>query len=446
VFTAETPPTSATVGTAYSYQFQASGSPAPTYALAGGTLPYGLTLNGTSGLLSGTPTTAGAFTFWISASNSAGMDTTPAITVSVGSGQTVSVPSFTAQTPPTSATVGTAYSYQFQASGSPTPTYAYTGTLPPGLGLSASTGLLAGTPTTTGTYSFWVSASNSAGTAWTGMITVSVTSSLVAPSFTAQTPPTSATVGTVYSYQFRASGSPTPTYGYTGTLPPGLGLSASTGLLAGTPTTTGTYSFWVSANNNAGTAWTGMITVSVTSSLIAPSFTAQTPPTSATVGTAYAYQFQVTGNPAPAYSLASGSLPGGLALNGTTGMLSGTPSVSGSFTFTVRASNGVGSPAVTGSITISVAGTSSALTLAPYPYPFVIGYGQSVNYQFAVSGGTAPYSFIWSGNLPYGLTLSSSGLLSGTLLAAPGQDFFVNLMVLDARGSYVAATVWIRVP
>jgi len=86
----------------------------------------------------------------------------------------------------------------------------------------------------------------------------------------------------------------------------------------------------------------------------APVFTADTPPTSATVGTPYSYTFQASGNPAPTFAVASGTLPPGLGLASGTGVLSGTPTTAGSFTFTVSASNGVGSPALTPPITIVV--------------------------------------------------------------------------------------------
>ncbi|HEU5003556.1 MAG TPA: alkaline phosphatase family protein [Actinomycetota bacterium] len=88
-FTADTPPTSATVGQPYSYTFQASGTPAPTYALASGSLPSGLSLNGTTGVLSGTPILPGSSTFTVSATNSAGSATTPSITITVTAGATV---------------------------------------------------------------------------------------------------------------------------------------------------------------------------------------------------------------------------------------------------------------------------------------------------------------------------------------------------------------------
>ena len=85
-FTARTPPTTAAVGSAYpGYTFIASGG-AITYALASGAIPPGLTL-APNGLLTGTPTTSGNYTFTVSATNTAGARSTPAITITVsGSG------------------------------------------------------------------------------------------------------------------------------------------------------------------------------------------------------------------------------------------------------------------------------------------------------------------------------------------------------------------------
>ena len=61
-----------TVGAAASTTLVGNGNPAPTYAVTAGTLPAGLTLNTTTGVISGTPTTAGAYSFTVTATNSAG--------------------------------------------------------------------------------------------------------------------------------------------------------------------------------------------------------------------------------------------------------------------------------------------------------------------------------------------------------------------------------------
>jgi phage baseplate assembly protein W len=88
VFTADTPTVTASVGVAYSYTFVASGSPSPTYSLSSGSLPPGLTLNTTTGVLSGTPTgLGGVYLFEIEATNSHGSATTPAIALVVSPAQ-----------------------------------------------------------------------------------------------------------------------------------------------------------------------------------------------------------------------------------------------------------------------------------------------------------------------------------------------------------------------
>ena len=83
LFTADTPPTTGTAGTPYAgYTFAATGFPTPTYGIASGTLPTGLTL-GANGALTGTPTSAGVFTFTVKASNGTTPATTPPTTITV---------------------------------------------------------------------------------------------------------------------------------------------------------------------------------------------------------------------------------------------------------------------------------------------------------------------------------------------------------------------------
>ena len=81
VITAASPPSSGTVGAAYGpYTFTASGSPAPTWSVASGALPAGVTLS-SAGVLSGTPTTGGSSTFTVQATNTAGSATSSSITI-----------------------------------------------------------------------------------------------------------------------------------------------------------------------------------------------------------------------------------------------------------------------------------------------------------------------------------------------------------------------------
>ena len=176
-----------------------------------------------------------------------------------------------------------------------------------------------------------------------------------APLFTAQTPPTTATLASAYSYQFVASGNPAPTYArWSGSLPPGMTLNTTTGVLAGTPTLAGSYAFRVSASNSMGTALTPTITISVsgTTSCTPPVWTAFTPP-AGRVGQAYSYQFAATGNPAPSYRIVGGSFPPVLALDSSTGRVSGNPLWAGTWVVHLYAVNSCGG-AYQFSITISV--------------------------------------------------------------------------------------------
>jgi uncharacterized repeat protein (TIGR01451 family) len=257
VFTASTPPTTATVGVPYSYTFVASGNPTPSYVLPitfGSTPPVGLTFDNATGVLSGTPLQAGVRTFFVVATNSEGSVNSGPITIAVSAAPVV--PVFTASSPSLTGTVGSPYSYTFAASGNPAPDFSVaSGVLPAGLSLTAA-GVLSGSPTTAGSSTFVVRASSSAGTVSAGPFTIAVSSAPVAPTFTAATP-TPATVGSAYSYTFTASGQPAPTFGLAAgsVLPAGLTLT-STGVLSGTPTAAGSSTFEVLATNTAGTVST----------------------------------------------------------------------------------------------------------------------------------------------------------------------------------------------
>ena len=166
-------------------------------------------------------------------------------------------PAITSQAPPKDTTVGEPYSFTFAASGSPPPSFSLAnGQLPDGLGLGPS-GVLSGTPTKAGTYTFSVTASNPAGTAVGGPYTITVEAK---PSITSGAPP-AGSAGSPYSFTFTASGAPAPTFAVaSGALPDGLTLDQD-GRLHGTPTKQGRYSFSVAAHNRAGTATAGPYTV-----------------------------------------------------------------------------------------------------------------------------------------------------------------------------------------
>jgi hypothetical protein len=140
----------------------------------------------------------------------------------------------------------------------------------------------------------------------------------------------------------------------------------------------------------------------------------------------------VGGQGAKTFSVATGSLPTGLTLNALTGVISGKPTVAGTFTFTVKATDGVGAIAAKSfSIKINPAIAFSPLTLPGY----VIGafYSQTIT----VSGGTGAKKLSVVGALPPGLTFNATtGKLSGTIRTmSPVGGFSITIKAVDALGA-----------
>jgi hypothetical protein len=96
-----------------------------------------------------------------------------------------------------------------------------------------------------------------------------------------------------------------------------------------------------------------------------PTITSSTPP-SAQAGTPYSYTITASGSPSSTYTVTSGALPTGLTLDATTGLLAGTPTTAGTYTFTVTASSRT-EPDVTASYTIGVAAAAVVAAAAPLP-------------------------------------------------------------------------------
>ncbi|WP_198665920.1 MULTISPECIES: putative Ig domain-containing protein [unclassified Sphingomonas] len=423
-----------TAGTAYSQTLTASGgTPAYTYAVTAGALPAGVTL-ATSGTLSGTPVGSGTFNFTITATDS----TTGAGAPYTGSRSyalTIAAPTVTLT--PTSVpagTAGVAYSETLTATGgTPGYTYAVTaGALPAGVTL-ATGGTLSGTPTAAGTFNVTITATDSStgsGAPYTGSRAYTLT--IAAPTI-ALTPTTipAGTAGTAYSQTLTASGG-TPAYTYAviaGALPAGLTLSTS-GTLSGTPVGSGTYNFTLTATDattGTGAPYTGSRSYALT--IAAP--TIALTPTSVPAGTAgVAYSETLTasgGTPGYTYAVTAGALPAGLTLS-TSGTLSGTPTAAGTFNVTITAtdsSTGTGAP-YTGSraYTLTVAAPTIALTPTTIPAGTAgVAYSQTLT----ASGGTPAYTYtVTAGALPAGVTLSSSGALSGTPVGSGTYTFTVT--------------------
>ena len=128
-----------------------------------------------------------------------------------------------------------------QASGNPTPAYAVVGSLPAGLSFNANTRVISGTPTSTGSGTITIRATNSQGSDdWTVGYTTSAAQA--APSFSDNTGDAQTwTVGSAIANITvpTASGNPAPTYAVVGSLPTGLSFNTTTRVLSGMPTNAG---------------------------------------------------------------------------------------------------------------------------------------------------------------------------------------------------------------
>ncbi len=143
------------VGQAFTYQIEASGSPT-TYGVTGA-LPGGLSLNASTGFISGTPTMQETKSVTVSATNGQGSGTA---TLEITIGPPIPSPEIIS---PGSATAGAGGRFQFQVQATNTPTsYSATG-LPAGLKIDATTGLISGTAMIAGQYNVTLTASNAAG-------------------------------------------------------------------------------------------------------------------------------------------------------------------------------------------------------------------------------------------------------------------------------------------
>jgi hypothetical protein len=168
------PPSQATASGPFSQSFAATGGAGGfTYAVSptGGRLPPGLTLNSATGILSGTPTTPGTYTFTVTATDASGASSSVIATTVVN--PTLGINPIT---PPQGA-VGSSYSAQLSASGGTAPAiFALAGgtTLPPGLALSPA-GLISGIPTSAGTFAFTITATDSNGAVASQPLSIVVT-------------------------------------------------------------------------------------------------------------------------------------------------------------------------------------------------------------------------------------------------------------------------------
>ena len=417
-------PTIPVVGVAYLHQPSVGYSSGSNVWSVSPALPAGLTIDISTGLISGMPTSVTASnSYVITVTNTTGgfrvCSTTRTYTFAVN----CPTASITPATIP-NATLNTAYSQQLTQTGvTGAVAWLVSPALPAGLTIDMNTGLISGTATaTTTTANYVVAATN--GTCGTTRTYAFAVNAVPCPTIIISPPSLlDPIINVPYSQQLTQTGLTAPvTWSVAPAFPPGITLGASTGLISGTATALRpNASYIVTVASGTCNADANFIFA-----VICPtrSITTATIP-NATVNVAYNQQLSQTGVTGTVTWSVSPALPAGIALGASTGLISGTTTAtSASASYVVTASNGTCSATITYPFAVTaVACPTSSITPATIPSGVVnVAYSQ----QLAQTGLTGTITWSVSPALPAGIALgASTGLISGTATAASASASYV---------------------
>ncbi len=389
-------------------------------------LPPALSLSA-GGTLSGTPSNVGSYSVPVTVTNADGLASTANLAIRVTAAPSIAAVS---KTVPTGSATNLSLAVAMSSTGLSSPTWTASG-LPSTLTVS-TTGILSGTPTAPGSYAVSVAVTNANGGFANATLTLAVD---LPPSIAAAT--VSPTNGQAFSANLATTMSATNLSSATWTSttqPTGLTLSTA-GVLSGTPASIATPTVTVTVTNADGLTSNAPLTLRI---LAAPALTAAS--SAINMGAAasinVATLMAATNTSSPVY--AATGLPSTLTLS-TAGVLSGTPSVDGSYPIAVTVTNANGGTA-TATLTLNV---SAVPTLSAATLGLTSGTASSTNLVTAMSASGLSGAAWTASTLPADLALSAAGTLSGTPVVADAGSYPVT--VKDSDGYAATATLTINV-
>lgn len=396
------------------------------------TLPTGLTLSSTTGAVTGTPSAASpttTYTVTVTDANSATATNTFSLTVNGGVTATQAIATKTlitnnAAAPFTPVTGG---------GGTVPLTYSISPALPAGLSLASATGAISGTPSSASpltTYTVTVTDANGA----TGTATFQL-AVYDAASVTGITPNSGSTGGgtsvTITGTGFL--GATAVKFGATNAA--SFVVNSTTQITAVSPAgSPGAVSLVVTAPGGTGSAT--YTYVNLLGLVSTPSSTTQ-------VGQPYSQTNVASGGTSPfTYTITSGALPPGTSLNASTGLVSGTPSGGGNFSYTIKVTDS--SPTVqTATQTVSGAITTAAsvTTVTSSVNPSTVGQPVTFSATVTASGAGTPTGSVTfkDGNTPIGSGVLSGGVATFTTAALTLGSHSITATYAGS-GSYGAST------